>query len=152
MIHSLRNIFKFSGIMGQNTQTKVTLVNFPKKNLLLEQYGANLVQNYTTCINCSRYFQKYFSIMESNCQILVIIVNFPRKFSFAARGNLGKNHATLRSALSGFFLKLCSIMGYERPMQYWPTVPKNSFLVDRVKLNFGQNYATFCDDLLSNFF
>ena len=39
---TLRILLKFFGMMD--------------KNLPLEQYGPNLVQNYTTCINCSRDF------------------------------------------------------------------------------------------------
>ena len=50
------------------------------------------------------------------------------------------------------FLKLCSMMGYKRPMQCWSTFPINSLLVDRAKLNLGKNYATLSDDLLSEIF
>ena len=35
---------------------KSIVSQFSKKNLLLEQYGPNLAQNYTTCIKCSRDF------------------------------------------------------------------------------------------------
>ena len=50
----------------------------------------------------------------------------------------------------GFFES--SMMGYKRPMQCWSTSPKDFLLVDRVKPNLDQNYATLSDDLLSEIF
>ena len=92
MIHSLKIFLKFFGMMRH--QTKVALVTFPKE-LPFWAIQAHLTQNYAT--NCSRGFQKHSSMMWCNSYTLVIFVNFPKKFSFWARGNQGKNYATLYS-------------------------------------------------------
>ena len=134
--------------MRHNTQTKVTLVNFQKKNLLFKQYGPNLVQNYTTT-NCSKDFQEYFSIMESNSQALVIFVN---KILFYSKGQFGQKLCNLTICSLRIFLKICSMMGYKRPMQCWSTFLTNFLLVGWAKPNLGQNYATLSADLLSEIF
>ena len=50
------NFFEILWHNGAQYLDKKNVGQFSKKNLLLEQYGPNLAQNYTTCINCSRDF------------------------------------------------------------------------------------------------
>ena len=50
------NFFEILWHNGAQYIDKSNFSQFSKKNLLLEQYGPNLTQNYTTFINCSRDF------------------------------------------------------------------------------------------------
>ena len=50
------NFFEILWHNGAQYIDKSNVSQFSKKNLLLEKYGLNSAQNYTTCINCSRDF------------------------------------------------------------------------------------------------
>ena len=50
------NFFEILWHNGARHINKSNISQFSKKHLLLEQYGPNLTQNYTTCINCSKNF------------------------------------------------------------------------------------------------
>ena len=90
--------------------------------------------------------------MESNSYTLVILANFQRKFPFCGKGQFGQKLCNLMICSLRIFLKLCSMMGYKRPMLCWSTFPTNSVLVDRANPNLGQHFATFSDDFLSEIF
>ena len=100
---SLARIFlKFCGIMGHNTQTKVTLVNFPKKN----SFWGNMGPIWPKITQLVLTAQKIFRDMLTQWSpTLLILVNFPRKFPFLARCNLCKNMQPY-DLLSQYFLEI----------------------------------------------
>ena len=98
-------------------------------------------------LTAQKIFRNILAVQYS--QALVIFVN---KIPFYSKGQFGQKLCNLTICSLRIFLKICSMMGYKRPMQCWSTFPINSLLVDRAKPNLCQNYATLSDDLLSDIF
>ena len=92
--------------MGNNKQTIIVLVNFPKKSPFQAkgQFGPNLAQNYSTLYLMFRQFFcfvffKHFSMMKHNRLTKVTLVSFASNFPFSTIvhfwPSLGQNYATL---------------------------------------------------------
>ena len=60
------NFFEILWHNGVQCIDKSNVSQISPQKVFLEQYGPSLVQNYTTCSNCSRDFKKYFIAMEFN--------------------------------------------------------------------------------------
>ena len=87
----LRKFLRHCSIMGYNRQTKVGLVNSPKKSPFQAkaQFGPNLANLISHDLSELGFFLKHFSMMEHNRLIKVSLVSFPQNFPFSTIVHFG---------------------------------------------------------------